>query len=563
MEVHCVLFGFRRLVFLINMVGFLYLVVSFFLWLCLFVIGSPIIFQLYLVRMRVLDLAGFMVYVDYYRVLYLFVLGAIVGRIHFFLCYYLGSDLKLNRFVVVLKLFVFSMVVLIIAPNLVFIVLGWDGLGFTSFILVAWFGCSFSRSARVKTFLTNRLGDGFFLVFLVYFFFQGHFKFFIYDQVLLLVGLGLLVVFYTKRAHFPFRSWLPDAMAAPTPVSALVHSSTLVTAGLYMLFRFSYIWRADINVIIHGLGLWTLFLGRLGACFDQKSKKVVAYSTIRQLGLLRFIISLGLYDLFFYYMMVHALFKALLFISVGSLMLVSGHNQDMRHLGKCWFQNPLVSLRLFFRVFSLSGFPFFSGFYIKELVVNGSGLINCKLFSNVLFYCSILFTVYYSFRLYKRLLSSYGYNYGVIAESVYLPSWLFLILYVSVFQVGVVLYNRFFCWLNLGSSELVLFISVVGVVISLYFVLSFRSYYVVGWLVDYRVYMFYLNLITLRFKNIMVVGRYFYEVVDKGFYLFVFINKINSLFRVRINVIFRNQFFLNWLFLLVLSFGFVLLVVLF
>lgn len=93
----------------------------------------------------------------------------------------------------------------------------------------------------MKTFLINRLGDGFFLISLVYFFFQGHFSFYVIDYVIMLVRLGLVVAFYTKSAHFPFRRWLPDAMAAPTPVSALVHSSTLVTAGLYMLFRFRYL----------------------------------------------------------------------------------------------------------------------------------------------------------------------------------------------------------------------------------------------------------------------------------------------------------------------------------
>jgi len=169
----------------------------------------------------------------------------------------------------------------------------------------------------------------------VYFFFQGHFNYYSVDCIILLVSLGLVISFYTKSAHFPFRRWLPDAMAAPTPVSALVHSSTLVTAGLFMLFRFRYVWDYQVFEIIHNLGLWTLFLGSFAACFDQNSKKIVAYSTIRQLGFLSFVLGLGMFDLFFFYMMVHALFKALLFISVGSLMLVKRHNQDVRHLSKC------------------------------------------------------------------------------------------------------------------------------------------------------------------------------------------------------------------------------------
>jgi NADH:ubiquinone oxidoreductase subunit 5 (subunit L)/multisubunit Na+/H+ antiporter MnhA subunit len=159
----------------------------------------------------------------------------------------------------------------------------------------------------------------------------------------------------------------------------------------------------------------------LCACFDQNSKKIVAYSTVRQLGLLRYVLSLGLFDLFFFYMMVHALFKALLFISVGGLMLLKVHNQDVRHLRNCWFQKPLISLKLFFRIFALSGFPFLSGFYIKELIINGSDYIKKKLISWFLFFSSIMLTVYYSFRLYKIMLRKYKFNYGVIKKSINIP----------------------------------------------------------------------------------------------------------------------------------------------
>jgi len=467
------------------------------------------------------------------------------------------------RFVLILNVFVLSMVILILLPKLIFLMLGWDGLGFSRFLLVAWFRCYVRRFASLKTFLINRLGDGFFLISLVYFFFQGHFKFYVLDCCMLIVSLGLVIAFYTKSAHFPFSSWLPDAMAAPTPVSALVHSSTLVTAGLYMLFRFSYLWNYQVFEIIHKLGLWTLFLGSLGACLEQNSKKIVAYSTIRQLGLLRFILSIGLFDLFFFYMMVHALFKALLFISVGSLMLLKIHNQDIRHLRNCWFQKPLISLNLFFSIFSLRGFPFLSGFYIKELVVKGENLFIKNLFSKLLFFRSIVLTVYYSFRLYNVTVRKFRYNYGVMIESVYVSWWIFIFLYIAVIQVGLVLYKKYFEWLNFGSSLLVIFIRVVGLLLGLFLSYSFSFFSVFYDFVFYIVYMFKLNIITLRLNKLLISGSYYYEVIEKGFYLFRFINKINYLFVILLNQMFRNKFFLKWTFILILTIGFVIIIVMF
>jgi len=547
---------------LIKLVGFLYVFIAFLFWLMLFKVSSVIV-QFKIFKLRVFDLLKLRVYLDFYRYMYIFVLCSIVGSIHFFIKYYMGDDRKIIRFVGVLKVFVLSMILLIVSPNLVFVMLGWDGLGFSRFVLVAWFGCYVRRAARLKTFLINRLGDGFFLISLIYFFYQGHFGMYVLDRLMFLVRVILVIAFYTKSAHFPFSRWLPDAMAAPTPVSALVHSSTLVTAGLYMLFRFRYVWKYKIFELIHKLGLWTLFLGRLCACFDQNSKKIVAYSTIRQLGLLRYVLGLGMFDLFFFYMMVHALFKALLFISVGSLMLVKFHNQDVRHLRNCWFQNPLISLKLFFRVFALSGFPFLSGFYIKELVVNGGNLIKKKVFSQFLFYLSIVFTVYYSFRLYNVMVGSFKYNYGVLLNSIKIPVWVYFFLYMSVIQVGLVLYKKYFVWLNFGSSVVVLLISLLGLVLSViirkYFLFRcvFRNF------LCYVVYMFKLNLITVRFNKLLKSGEYFYEKIDKGFFLFVFIKRINRLFFLEVKRIFWKNYFLNWVCLLMIVTGFVAVVVFF
>lgn len=157
-------------------------------------------------------------------------------------------------------------------------------------------------------------------------FFYGGFNY-NYSFVILLI-LALL----TKRALYPFRYWLPEAMAAPTPVSALVHSSTLVVAGLYILFRYYYLLSWLFLFILSCVGLFTLYYGSYQASVTYDSKKLVAYSTLSQLGFLAFFLGLGLLDLFYYYLLVHAVFKASLFVSVGSFIISGRHNQDMRYL---------------------------------------------------------------------------------------------------------------------------------------------------------------------------------------------------------------------------------------
>nr|UHA56302.1 NADH dehydrogenase subunit 5 [Diversibipalium sp. MNHN JL281] len=518
---------------------------------------APLMVVLDCSSIRLLEYFVLVVFVDYYSVLFMFVLFSIVLSIHLFISVYMGSDGNLFRFVCILNSFVLSMVVLIVSPNLVSLMLGWDGLGFSSFLLVAWFGCFASRFSSVKTFLTNRLGDGFFLVSFFFFFLQGHFYLYVMDGLVWIVGLLFLFSFYTKSAHFPFSSWLPDAMAAPTPVSALVHSSTLVTAGLYLLFRFSYVLPSWVMLIIHDLGLWTLFLGSLAACLDYNSKKVVAYSTVSQLGFISFVFSLGCFELGFMYMMVHALFKALLFISVGSLLVVKTHYQDVRHLNNSWSLNPLVSFNFFFSCFVLSGFPFFSGFYIKEMVMSGHEFVNSNTWSFYLFVFSVVLTVYYTFRLFVFSVMSYRYNYGSLGDVNKVSLFVFMYLYVAVLYVGLSLYNNVYIWLNFGSSLGIIMLSIGGLVFS-YKIVVYAVF--VEWfqMLNYVVQMFFLNVVTVGVNFSFMVGSYLISVVDSGFFLFSFINRLSSLFSGVFNLVLVRGFFLNWVSLIGFTFIFVL-----
>nr|UHA56266.1 NADH dehydrogenase subunit 5 [Bipalium adventitium] len=517
----------------------------------------PIYLILDLSSVRVFEFFSLCVFFDFFSVIYLFVLFVIVSSIHLFIKVYMGSDSNLIRFVYILNIFVISMIVLIVSPNLISLMLGWDGLGFSSFLLVAWFGCFSSRVSSLKTFLVNRLGDGLFLISLCFFFFQGHFFLNSLDYLIWVVYLVLIFSFFTKSAHFPFSSWLPDAMAAPTPVSALVHSSTLVTAGLYLIFRLSYLLSYSILEVVQYLGLWTLFIGSLGACLDQNSKKIVAYSTISQLGFMSFVLSLGCFDLCFFYMMVHALFKALLFISVGCFLVLKNHNQDVRHLNNCWGSGPLVAFSFFFSCFSLSGFPFFSGFYLKEVILGGVVFFQLNYFLVEVFFFSILLTVVYSFRLFFFIGLNWNNTHGVFNELGNTHLLVFLNLFLSIFGLGLVIFNSLNSWLNVGSSIGILMFSLVGLYLSNIFLSMSNSMEVLN-IIGYVVYMFFLNIITMGFNKLYVVGHYLIMVADNGFFLFYFINRLSFFWNVNLTRILGKSFFLNWLGLFGLSLVFVL-----
>ena len=185
-------------------------------------------------------------------------------------------------------------------------------------------------------------------------------------------GFVLCLGLVTKSAQFPFCSWLPAAMAAPTPVSALVHSSTLVTAGIYLLFRLKKMFSWEIKLTLGIIGLYTLLVARFSACFEWDLKKIIAFSTLSQLGLMCVSLSLGLSLLAFFHLLTHAVFKALLFIRAGFFIGQLSHFQDLRTLGKTKGFNPLVDFSLVLSILALRGFPFLAGFFSKDIILESN-----------------------------------------------------------------------------------------------------------------------------------------------------------------------------------------------
>nr|YP_010895087.1 NADH dehydrogenase subunit 5 [Dideopsis aegrota]WJW73613.1 NADH dehydrogenase subunit 5 [Dideopsis aegrota] len=319
---------------------------------------------------------------------------------------YMIDDMNINRFIMLVLMFVLSMMFLIISPNLISILLGWDGLGLVSYCLVIYFNNVKSYNAGMLTALLNRVGDVFLLLSIAWMLNYGSWNYIFYlefmmnDKEMLLIGVLVTCAAMTKSAQIPFSSWLPAAMAAPTPVSALVHSSTLVTAGIYLLIRFNLLlcntFMSQLLLLLAGL---TMFMSGLGANFEFDLKKIIALSTLSQLGLMMMILSMGYYKLAFFHLLTHALFKALLFMCAGAIIHNMNNSQDLRLMGGLSLFMPLTSTCFNVANMALCGMPFLAGFYSKDLILEIVSLSTVNLFIYYLFFFSTGLTVCYSLRL--------------------------------------------------------------------------------------------------------------------------------------------------------------------
>nr|QSZ78296.1 NADH dehydrogenase subunit 5 [Leptocimbex yanniae] len=329
---------------------------------------------------------------------------------------YMFNELMFNRFILLMMMFVFSMILLIISPNLISILLGWDGLGLISYCLVIYYQNLKSFNAGMITVLSNRIGDVMLLMSIAWMLNYGSWNYIFYiefmknDLIMNIISIFIIIAAFTKSAQIPFSSWLPAAMAAPTPVSSLVHSSTLVTAGVYLLIRFENLFHdMKLKFFFLLISSLTMFMSGLSANFEFDLKKIIALSTLSQLGMMLSILFLGFKDLAFFHLLMHAFFKALLFMCAGILIHNMFDLQDIRMMGSLCNQMPLVSICFNFSNLSLCGFPFLSGFYSKDLILEMMLMMNYNLFIVFILIFSSLLTVSYTFRLiYFSMISTFN-----------------------------------------------------------------------------------------------------------------------------------------------------------
>mgnify|MGYP002049302782 CR=1 FL=1 len=326
------------------------------------------------------------------------------GSVIIFSSSYIITEKFFSRFIFLVFIFIMSIFLLILSPNIISLLLGWDGLGVTSYLLVIFYQRNKSYNAGILTALTNRLGDVGLLVSISLIIYLGSWTYLylnvnnrIFSQILVYL---IIISACTKSAQIPFSAWLPAAIAAPTPVSALVHSSTLVTAGVYLLIRINLI-IVEINIskFLRILGILTIIIAGMTAIVEIDIKKVIALSTLRQLGIIIIILGIGNPILSFFHLISHAFFKAILFICAGLIIHRIKDYQDIRKIGFNYINMNLSVSIIIVANIRLCGLPFLRGFYSKDIIIEIVIIKGKRFFLFFLLMIGTGLTVIYSCRL--------------------------------------------------------------------------------------------------------------------------------------------------------------------
>ncbi len=351
--------------------------------------------------------------------------NVVSALIHIYSVGYMSHDASIPRFMAYLSLFTFFMLSLIMAPNLVQLFLGWEGVGLASYLLIGfWFHKPSANSAAIKAFVVNRVGDAGLVVGLAALFFMTQtldlqrilepstlgllsgktFLFFGYSvDAVSLICMALFLGVMGKSAQIGLHVWLPDAMEGPTPVSALIHAATMVTAGVYLLIRLHPLFEMAVSVqhFIAWVGGVTCFFAATVALVQEDIKRVIAYSTCSQLGYMVMAAGMGGVDAAFFHLITHAFFKALLFLGAGAVIHALSDEQNMEKMGGLYRRIPFTYAMMWIGNLALAGIPFFSGFYSKDSILVATyagGTAQAKMLFGIGLFVAFL-TALYSWRL--------------------------------------------------------------------------------------------------------------------------------------------------------------------
>ena len=363
---------------------------------------------------------GFMI--DGLSALMMTVVTFVSFMVHIYTIGYMADDDGYQRFFSYISLFTFSMLMLVMSNNMLQLFFGWEAVGLVSYLLIGfWFTKPTAVFANMKAFIVNRVGDfGFILGIGLLAAYTGSLN---YTEIFakgpelallhlpgtdwMLITVACIALFIGamgKSAQFPLHVWLPDSMEGPTPISALIHAATMVTAGIFMVARMSPLFELSntaLSFILVIGAITALFMGFLGV-IQNDIKRVIAYSTLSQLGYMTVALGASAYSVAIFHLMTHAFFKALLFLGAGSVILGMHHDQDIRHMGGLRKYMPITWITFLIGTLALTGTPFFAGFYSKDSIIEavhasdlpGSG------FAYFAVVASVFVTALYSFRLY-------------------------------------------------------------------------------------------------------------------------------------------------------------------
>lgn len=363
---------------------------------------------------------------DPLTILMMVVVTFVSWMVHIYTIGYMSDDPGYQRFFSYISLFTFSMLMLVMSNNFLQLFFGWEAVGLVSYLLIGfWYQRETAIFANLKAFLVNRVGDfGFLLGIAAVLMYFGSLDYIaVFEQAPVLaaesptivlwgehawsaftvIALLLFVGAMGKSAQVPLHVWLPDSMEGPTPISALIHAATMVTAGVFMVARMSPIFEHSETalMVVMLIGASTcFFMGWVGVVQDD-IKRIIAYSTLSQLGYMVTALGVSAYSAGIFHLMTHAFFKALLFLGAGSVIIGMHHDQDIRHMGGLWKKMPITYVTMLVGTLALIGFPFFSGFYSKDTIIEAVGLSHLPgadwAYAAVL--GSVFVTALYSFRL--------------------------------------------------------------------------------------------------------------------------------------------------------------------
>nr|YP_009391064.1 NADH dehydrogenase subunit 5 [Caenorhabditis nouraguensis]ARV88329.1 NADH dehydrogenase subunit 5 [Caenorhabditis nouraguensis] len=451
-------------------------------------------------------------------ILFSFILFLVTFSVLVFSTYYLNGELNFNYYYFVLLIFVGSMFSLNFSNSIFTMLLSWDLLGISSFFLVLFYNNWDSCSGAMNTALTNRLGDYFMFVFFGLSVFSGYY-FLSFSMFSSYMALLLLLTAFTKSAQFPFSSWLPKAMSAPTPVSSLVHSSTLVTAGLILLMNFNnLVLQKNFISFVLIIGLFTMFFSSLASLVEEDLKKVVALSTLSQMGFSMVTLGLGLSFISFIHLVSHALFKSCLFMQVGYIIHCSFGQQDGRNYSNNGNLPNFIQIQMLVTLFCLCGLIFSSGAVSKDFILELFFSNNYMLFFSLMFFVSVFLTFGYSYRLWKSFFLSFNKVMNHYSSSVFMN---FLSLALVIFSIS------FLWWLNfnlLNVPSLFLYVDFFGPLVFL-FMMIFLSFLVLKMLFKELVYKFLVDYLAknsiYKMKNIKFMDLFLNNINSKGYSLFL------------------------------------------
>jgi NADH-quinone oxidoreductase subunit L len=339
--------------------------------------------------------------------------------IHVYSVGYMSHDETPSRFFAYLSLFTFMMLMLVTADNLLQLFFGWEGVGLASYLLIGyWYEKDSANAAAMKAFIVNRVGDLFFMLGMALTFWTfGSIEFAtIFDGVeaarsatfwglpaLEVIGVLLFLGAMGKSAQLGLHTWLPDAMEGPTPVSALIHAATMVTAGVFLMARMSPVmeYAPFALAVVCVVGASTAFFAATVGCVQNDIKRIIAYSTCSQLGYMFFAVGVGAYQAAIFHLITHAFFKALLFLGAGSVIHAMSDEQDIRRMGGIWRKVPVTYAMMWIGSLALAGIPWFAGYYSKDFVLEVAYAAGTPqgMYAFVMGLLAALLTAFYSWRL--------------------------------------------------------------------------------------------------------------------------------------------------------------------